>query len=119
MTLVSIYDQETVFKDCTVQILSSSITGQTSVGWKINEEIKPGKWRSVDEEPPRGDCYIVLWKALEPTTPQERKVFYEIVWYDDDGVWHVGDDIPQAADKGGAEILYWMPLPEKPEEVRT
>lgn len=118
MTLVSIYDQETVFKDCTVQILSSSITGQTSVGWKINEEIKPGKWRSVDETPPESNCYVVLWKARNPGSPQQREIFYEIVWCDDNGLWHVEEDIPQAENMGGAEILYWMPLPEKPEEVR-
>ena len=118
MTLVSIYDKEEVYKDCTVQILSSSITGQTSFGWKINEEIKPGKWRSIDEEPPRDECYIVLWRCKAPQTPQDRKVFYEMCYLDEDGVWDTEAFIRQAEPLGGAEILYWMPLPEKPEEVR-
>ena len=35
---VRIYDQEEVYTNCTVQVLSNSITGDTSVGWWQNEE---------------------------------------------------------------------------------
>lgn len=111
---INVFDKERLYTDCTVQILSNSITGQASLGWKINEEIKPGKWRSIDEEPPRDECYLVLWKVLKILSPQDRQLFYEIVFYDEDGVWHVAEDIPQAEENGGAEILFWMPLPPKP-----
>ena len=113
---VNVYDKEKLYTDCTIQILSNSITGQTSLGWRINREIKPGKWRSIDEEPPRDRCYLVLWKVMKILSPQDRQLFYEIVYYDQDGIWNVEDDIPQAFEgNGGAEILFWMPLPEKPE----
>lgn len=112
---VNVYDREQLFTDCTIQILSNSITGQSSLGWKINEELRPGRWHSMDEEPPRENCYIVLWKPLEKKYQSRGKLFYEMVWYDEEGVWHVDEDIPQAEPLGGCEILFWMPLPEKPE----
>lgn len=34
---VSIYDQEEVHPNCTVQIWRNSVTGQTSIGWWDNE----------------------------------------------------------------------------------
>lgn len=33
----NVYDQEEIFEDCTVQILTNSVTGETSVGWWKNE----------------------------------------------------------------------------------
>ena len=33
----SFYDQEETFPDCTVQVLTNSATGETSVGWWKNE----------------------------------------------------------------------------------
>lgn len=35
---VSIYDEEEIHPNCTVQILRNSITGETSIGWWENEE---------------------------------------------------------------------------------
>ncbi len=35
---VSIYDEEEIHTNCTVQILRNSITGETSIGWWENEE---------------------------------------------------------------------------------
>lgn len=34
----SIFDEETIYKNCTVQVLRNSITGDVSVGWWPNEE---------------------------------------------------------------------------------
>lgn len=33
----SIYDKEEVFPDCTVQVLTNTVTGETSVGWWRND----------------------------------------------------------------------------------
>lgn len=33
----ALYDQEEIHKNCTVQVLSNSVTGETSVGWWENE----------------------------------------------------------------------------------
>ena len=35
---VAIYDQEEIHHNCTVQILSNSVTGDVSVGWWPNQE---------------------------------------------------------------------------------
>ena len=115
---VNVFDREEIYKDCTVQILRSTLSGKMSVGWHVNEEIRPGRWRSVDEQPPLDDCYIVLWRCREPDVPHDRRTFYEICYIDENGRWNTADDIPQAEDEGGAEILYWMPLPERPEELK-
>lgn len=112
---VHVYDREQLFTDCTIQVLSNSITGESSLGWRVNKELRPGRWHSMDEEPPCGNCYIVLWKPLKCDYQNRGKLFYEIVWYDPCKVWHVEEDIPQAQDYGGCEILFWMPLPDKPE----
>ena len=33
----NVFDKETTYTDCTVQILENSVTGETSVGWWRNE----------------------------------------------------------------------------------
>jgi len=38
----NVFDKEEVFEDCTVQVLTNTVTGETSVGW----------WRNVN--PPMG-----------------------------------------------------------------
>lgn len=35
---VSIFDEEEIYTNCTVQILRNSVTGDVSVGWWKNEE---------------------------------------------------------------------------------
>lgn len=35
---IPIYDQEEIHENCTVQILSNSVTGEVSVGWWPNEK---------------------------------------------------------------------------------
>ena len=115
---VNIFDHEEIYSDCTIQILRSSLTGKTSIGWKVNPEIRKWHWRSADEQPPQLDeCYIVLWRCKEPEVPHDRRTFFEICYIDENGRWNKEEDIPQAEDEGGAEILYWMPLPDKPEEI--
>ena len=37
-SLISFYDQEEVYPDCTVQVLTNSHTGDISVGWWKNRE---------------------------------------------------------------------------------
>lgn len=34
---VDIYDQEEIYPNCTVQVLSNSVTGKVSVGWWRND----------------------------------------------------------------------------------
>ena len=34
----SLYDQEEIHKDCSVQILRNSVTGEVSIGWQENNE---------------------------------------------------------------------------------
>lgn len=36
ITSFGIFDQEEVHENCTVQILSNSVTGEVSIGWKDN-----------------------------------------------------------------------------------
>lgn len=38
-TIVScnLYDKETIYTDCTVQVLENSVTGEVSVGWWENQ----------------------------------------------------------------------------------
>ena len=40
---VSIYDEEEIHTNCTVQILRNSVTGDVSVGWWKNEEEDDGQ----------------------------------------------------------------------------
>lgn len=37
---VGIYDREEIHENCTVQVLTNSVTGEVSVGWWENEEEK-------------------------------------------------------------------------------
>ena len=112
---INIFDREEVYTDCTVQILSNSVTGETSIAWWRTKKLQHGVWHSSDETPPRREeCYLVLWKSKTPHNPHDCGLFYEIVYYDEDGCWSVDDDIPQALGTGGAVILYWMELPERP-----
>ena len=63
---------------------------------------------------PEDGTYIVLWRARDPQFPPDRAVFYAMCDLID-GEWDAETDIPQSLPVGGAEILFWMTLPEKPE----
>ena len=34
---INIYDKEEIYPNCTVQVLTNTVTGDVSVGWRINE----------------------------------------------------------------------------------
>jgi hypothetical protein len=108
-----VFDKSELHTDCTVQILTNSITGEYSIGWKPNDPPTPKIWQSADDDPPEDNCYLVLWKNLEPQMPPDRGTFYEIVWWDSEHGWDTQGDIPQSV--GGAEVLFWMELPDAPE----
>ena len=40
---LSVFDIEETFTDCTVQVLTNSVTGEVSVGWWRNEKPPMGK----------------------------------------------------------------------------
>ena len=112
---VNIYDKEELHTDCTVQILRNSITGQWSFGWWPNKEPKHGRWMSAkDDPPPADDVYIVLWMENEHDYHYNKKLYYETCGYLN-GQWLTEMDIPQAEVCGGAEVVFWMFLPEMPE----
>jgi len=70
------------------------------------------EWISMEDRlPEQPDEYLVLWTHKIGRT---ARLFYAILEYEGDGNWV--DDIPQAEPFGGAEVLYWMPLPELPKE---
>ena len=35
---MNVFDQEDIYPDCTVQVLTNTVTGETSVGWWRNDE---------------------------------------------------------------------------------
>lgn len=69
-------------------------------------------WIPVSERlPEHQDEYLVLWSYKIGRT---ARPYYAILEYDGNGHWV--DDIPHAEPFGGAEVLYWLPLPELPKE---
>lgn len=44
------YDQEEIFENCTVQVLTNTISGRTSVGWWQNKMDETDRRRQVLEE---------------------------------------------------------------------
>lgn len=72
------------------------------------------KWIPTSEIlPEEYDSYLVMWRSLTEGFPD--RLFYEICeYYPEEDEW---ERIEQAG-KAGAEIVAWMPLPEryKPKE---
>jgi hypothetical protein len=69
------------------------------------------RWVPVsDHLPEQQDEYLVLWSYKIGCT---ARLFYAIQEFDGEN-WI--DDLPQAEPFGGAEVLYWMVLPERPKE---
>lgn len=66
-------------------------------------------WTPISEMPPeKYDSYLVMWRSLTEGFPD--RLFYEICEYDpDEDEW---ERIEQAGE-AGAEIVAWMPLPER------
>ena len=48
---INAYDKEEIYHDCTVQVLTNTVTGEVSIGWWRNEK-KPKGWRDEDARPP-------------------------------------------------------------------
>jgi hypothetical protein len=68
-----------------------------------------GKWIPTSEfSPEEYDSYLVMWRFR--SGEYDGKLFYEICEYDpDEDGW---ERIEQAGE-AGAEIVAWMPLPER------
>lgn len=113
---ISVFNKEELFTDCTVQVLVNTFTGQQSVGWWENEKPMFGRWHSVLEDglPRKRGVYIVLWCGVcDYAITDKPDLYYEMVDFNGK-VWDIKTDIPQAEEYGGADILWWMSLPEKP-----
>lgn len=69
----------------------------------------PDSWIPTSEMPPeKYDSYMVMWRRRDGECPDT--LFYEICEYDPgEDEW---ESIEQAGE-AGAEIVAWMPLPER------
>ena len=38
----NVFDQEEIYPNCTVQVLTNTVTGEVSVGWWRNDIFEPG-----------------------------------------------------------------------------
>ena len=71
---------------------------QNNVKWIPTSEMLPEEY----------DSYLVMWRSLTEGFP--NRLFYEICEYDpEEDEW---ERIEQAGE-AGAEIVAWMPLPER------
>lgn len=83
----NIFDEMEEYTDCTVTVLSNSITGDISVGWAKN------KWHLASEELPEPNTEILAWDG--------DAVFID--HYDGYGFHEYG-------------VTHWRELPEPPED---
>lgn len=68
-------------------------------------------WILVDEGlPEKSDVYLVTWKPKK----NSKRNFLALLEFLENGEW--ADDIPQAKEYGGYEIVAWMPSPDPYEE---
>ena len=71
---------------------------QNNIKWIPTSEILPEEY----------DSYLVMWRRIDGEYPD--RLFYEICEYDpEEDEW---EKIEQAGE-AGAEIVAWMPLPER------
>lgn len=103
LTGVCVFDQEEIHRNCTVQILSNSITGDTSVGWWENY------WLDL-EDGDLQDNVDVLVKCKDGC----RHVAYRTegyAWEPEKKQWFVRGPMgsPRRLTK---TVAGWMPLPE-------
>jgi len=101
----NIFDKEELHTNCTVQILSNSATGEVSVGWWEN----PGWVRVEDQLPEMGKHVLVMFDAGDMAVAFvfERDEYWSY--------WRAVTDDGWTADCD-CEPIWWMPLPEPPEE---
>lgn len=120
-TEINVYNREDRYPDCTVQVLTNTFTGQTSVGWWQNEKPHTGHWHCIllDGLPKEHGNYIVLWIGLSDYEyDPEPDTMYGMVWFNGKQWWMVNDSIPEAEEYGGADIIWWMEVPDKPRGVK-
>lgn len=117
---INVFNKEELFTDCTVQVLVNTFTGEKSVGWWENPKPKYGRWHSVLEDglPRKIGFYIVLWRGVSDYEYEpEPEFYYGMVWFNG-ARWCVKEFLPSAERFDGADILWWMALPDKPKGVR-
>lgn len=69
----NIFDKEEIYNDCTVQILSNSITGEESIGWWKNEG-----WHKIE----KGDS--VPYLPLVAFSKENNQQMIGLVYWDED-----------------------------------
>ena len=76
---------------------------------ELKQRREADRWIPVSERlPEEYDSYLVMWRSLTEGFPD--RLFYEICEYEpDEYEW---ERIEQAGE-AGAEIVAWMPLPER------
>ena len=92
------------------KIINTTDFDIVSLYWAVkNSEPYNEKWTLTSEMlPEEYDSYLVMWRCLEGDF--KGKLFYEICEYDpEEDEW---ERIEQAGE-AGAEIVAWMPLPER------
>lgn len=98
------FDKEELHPNCTVQILTNSITGEQSVGWWEN----PG-WIKVDYNNPKSlpeqDCDVLCVAYCE------RRILAYRGYHNGHHIWN--SDYEQCED---LEVTYWMYQPAPPDE---
>lgn len=87
----NIYDKEEIYTDCTVQVWSNTITGDSSVGWMENE------WISVSNRLPSAYQLVLVWNGED----------ISIDFFDGYGFLYdtIGDE---------PDITHWRELPRPP-----
>jgi hypothetical protein len=89
----NIYDKEEIYTDCTVQVWSNTITGDSSVGWMKNE------WISVKDRLPSSYQLVLVWDGED----------ISINFFDGYGF---GFDTIE----GEPEVTHWRELPPPPRD---
>lgn len=69
------------------------------------------QWIRADVREPEADEYVLAIVSGEPTPHEVLENGYALAMVTDEG-WQ----LPEWPEWRGAEVLYWMPLPEPPEE---
>lgn len=124
------FDREEIHPDCTVQVLTNTVTGEVSVGWFEN------KWIDVNERLPQDfgyeDSVDVLVLVRVPEWSQTSNGSYYIcrtsyrifqgVWDGDEWrvrTWIHNTTVPVEDEALWKKVVAWRPLPEVPEEWRS